>query len=177
MNNISGFDVPAFINELVVTEDNEDYIHARKRVEITLLMYPNAYLARADLYGTITSMENYISYTGGTLVPAKQQRIKQLSGRGFMAEDDLRQYKFANESMPHINEERSVDDVIADIRAELDQLIYSMQVAAIMMVVCIREHDELSNQLGLHTFSAIKAKAAQNKMRKSGGPNVKAINF
>lgn len=161
------FDVHAYVQSLHVSQDDEDYQNAMKKVEIAHLMYPNAHLVKAELYGVASAMENQMKYYGGVLIPSKERRISQLGGSGFLKEDDLREYRFANETLPHVNEEESIADTIQYIERELDDLTYALRVAAISFVTNVREHDKVALDLDLLTYSGIKAKAQYNKRAKA----------
>ena len=69
-----------------------------------------------------------------------------------------------NEQEPHVNEETSFDQLIEDQQNFIDQLKRRMTTAGIKMVVAIRNHDQLSNDLEQLTYAGIKAKAAANRM-------------
>lgn len=159
-NNIDDiqFNPAEYISELVVPEDDEDYDNAKKRAEIVNLMYPSAYLARADFFGWANSMENQMRWIGANMIPNKERHVQQLRSKGISREDDLREYKFANEQMPHVNSEIDKDDLIAMGESILEDYRYSLRVCAISFVVAVREHDAISNTLDQLSYSAIKAK-------------------
>ena len=156
------FNVAAYIQGLNVTPDDEDFINYKQQAEITLLACDDAYLARADFWGMATARENQVLYIGDRLLPNVERQLNQLTGRGINSESN-ETFRFSNEEAPHINEEVSIEELVADKEAMIDQLNDKMRRAAIGLVIAVQNHDELSQVLGQLTYSGIKAQASTKR--------------
>ena len=162
------FNVYEYVNNLVVSADDETVKAVKDIINMHEILYDDGYLARAQHWGSATSMENQLSYLGGRLLPSMESKLNNLKNpRGILAEDDLRVSFTANESQPHINEDVLVEDQIAELEARIDQVHEKMRVAGIAFALYVKAHDEQSALLNLLSYSGIKAQAAAKRERRS----------
>ena len=165
-------DVPTFLAEIVISDGDgsaELLQRAKDALEVNLLIDEDKWLSRADNFGQAGAMDRHIEFLGLTLVPNAEAKLSRMTSKGIMGESYVRDSWFGetNEQEPHVNEETSFDQLIEDQQNFIDQLKRRMTTAGIKMVVAIRNHDQLSNDLEQLTYAGIKAKAAANRMAAS----------
>ena len=159
------FNIATYINTLNIDKTDERLIEFTRLATANALILDDAYLCRAAFWGQASAMENQLQYLGGNYLPNLERRLNQLESSGFLSESDLNVSWFANEDRPHVNDEISPTEKAANIRDQIDQLMYKMTTAAIGFVVSMREHDKISKDLEQLSYSAIKARAANKRAR------------
>lgn len=162
-------DVPTFLAEIVISEENgttELLQRAKDACEVNQLIDDDKWLSRADNFGQAGAMDRHIEYLGHTLLPNAEAKLNRMTSKGIIGESYVRDSWFGetNAQEPHVNEEVSFDQLVEDQQNFIDQLKRRMTIAGIKMVVAIRNHDQLSNDLEQLTYAGIKAKAAANRM-------------
>ena len=138
------FNLNTYLNELVVTKDDEEYIKANDIIELTNVQ---------------------LEYLGGTLLPNAQSRAARMASKGIIGESYTIDSWFgtANEDDPHVNDEISFDQQLDDQQTFIGELQVRMRTAAILFVTRLKAHDEISMDLQQLTYSGIKAKSASNR--------------
>ena len=158
------FSVTEFVNELLVSQEDPELTQAMDHVQMTQLCCDDAWLARQTHYGVAGAMERQIEYLGGTLLPNTESRIQKMNGQGITQESYVIDNWFGttNADSEHIDTENKGDEII---KAEMfrEQLVKRMRTAAIILVVHMKAHDELSHDLQQLTYAEIKSKAASNR--------------
>ena len=162
-------DVATFLAEIVISEENgttELLQRAKDACEVNQLIDDDKWLSRADNFGQAGAMDRHIEYLGHTLLPNAEAKLNRMTSKGIIGESYVRDSWFGetNAQEPHVNEEVSFDQLVEDQQNFIDQLKRRMTIAGIKMVVAIRNHDQLSNDLEQLTYAGIKAKAAANRM-------------
>jgi hypothetical protein len=159
------FSFNAYLNDLVVAQDDEELVKALELVELTEIICDDAWLARQSHYGKSGAMERQIEYLGSNLLPNSESKLTRMNSKGVMGESYTQDSWFGttNEDDPHVNEEISFDQQVEDQQNFVDGLKRRMRTAAILFVTHVRAHDELSKTLDQLTYSAIKAKAESNR--------------
>jgi hypothetical protein len=157
------FNVYAYLNELTVTQDDEEVARSKDWTTLTLLILDDPWLARQGFFGMAGAMERQIEYLGGTLRPNTVAKLQRTYVGNINSESDLSQVKWANYDAPHLNDDIPVDDQRASTEAFIEQLDERMRTASILFVECLKQHDGISKELDQLTYSGIKAKAASNK--------------
>ncbi len=154
-----------FINTNVKPEEMQDEAKEFKDiVELEHVVLDDPYLARANFWGKATAMENQIKYLGGNYLAGLEGRLNKLKNpSGILAESDLNLSMFANEDMPHINEDRTKEDQIMELEAQIQKVVDKMKRAAVSFIINVREHDDVSKIVDAFTFQAIKARAAEKR--------------
>ena len=76
------FNLNTYLNELVVTKDDEEYIKANDIIELTNVICDDPWLARQDHFGSAGAMERQLEYLGGTLLPNAQSRAARMASKG-----------------------------------------------------------------------------------------------
>jgi len=161
------FDLREYIASLKVDTNDSWFKDTTRWVELGESVVDDAYLARALFWGVASAMENQLVYLGNNFRVNLTNQLQRLIGNGILSEDDVSVFKFANELRPHINEDRSKDDLIADKEAQIAQVDAKMYVAAVLFVHAVRKHDEISLELNQLTYSAIKARASQRNSNRT----------
>ena len=158
------FSVTGYINELTVSEDDEELQRAVDHVKLTELICDDAWLVRQAHYGLAGAMERQIEYLGGTLLPNTESRIQRLNGEGVSGESYVADNWFGttNADSPHVNDENP-EQAVDDAQTFAEGLRKRMRSAAIIFVTHVRAHDEVSKMLEQFTYGQIKQKAAQNR--------------
>ena len=157
------FNVYSYLNELTVTQDDEEVARAKDWATLTLVILDDPWLARQGFFGMAGAMERQIEYLGGTLRPNTVGRLQRTYEGNISSESDLSQVKWANYDAPHLNDDTPIDDQRASTEAFIEQLDERMRTAGILFVECLKQHDLISKDLDQLTYSGIKAKAASNK--------------
>lgn len=159
------FNLNTYLNELVVTKDDEEYIKANDIIELTNVICDDPWLARQDHFGSAGAMERQLEYLGGTLLPNAQSRAARMASKGVIGESYTIDSWFgtANEDDPHVNDEVSFDQQLDDQQTFIGELQVRMRTAAILFVTRLKAHDEISMDLQQLTYSGIKAKSASNR--------------
>lgn len=157
------FNVAEFVNNISISKD-DDFVKAIKKLNAVMLnLYDDAYICRALLWGTASALENQITYLGNILLPSFERRLNTLKGTGILSESDIDVYKFSNEEKPHVSDDTTVDDQALELEMRIDQIRSKMTTAAVGFIEAIRNHDDLSKDLNLLSYSGIKAKAAERR--------------
>ena len=86
-----------------------------------------------------------------------------IEDNGILTETPLDLGKFSNEDKPHIHDDRDMDMIASDADIDIQKCDEKMQTAAIIYVMAIREHDDVSKDLNQLSFGAIKGKAAAKR--------------
>jgi hypothetical protein len=157
------FNVGEYIQSLNISPDDERLVEFKRLATAKELILDDAYLCRASFWGEASAMENQLEYLGGNYLPNLERRINQLEGSGFLSENDLSVSWFANEDQPHVNDEVPADEKSANVKDQIDQVLYKMSTAAIGFIVNVHKHDEISKQLEQLSYTAIKARAAAKR--------------
>ncbi len=162
------FNLQAFLNELVVKEDDEEVEKSQDIVNLTAILCDDPWLTRQAYYGTAGAMERQIVYLGETLLPNTESRISRMNSSGIIGESYTQDSWFGttNADDPHVNEEVSFDQQIDDAQTFAEQLRDRMRTAAIIFVTHVRAHDEVSRNMepSQLTYGQIKAKAEANRV-------------
>ena len=163
------FNIAEYLGDMVVNPDDPELELATDAVKLTELGCDDAWLARQEHFGVAGAMERQIEYLGTTLLPNAEAKITKMSSSGVIGESYSADHWFGttNSDSPHENEEISFDQQIEDQQNFADGLRARMRTAAIRMVTRVRAHDDVSKMLDQLTYSAIKAKAASNRMAKA----------
>ena len=139
--------------------------------------YDDAYVVRAFFWAKATAFENQLTYLGGNFLVNQEGQLNRMSSTGFFGETDIAKFKFANEDQLHVQDDVPKEDRISEQKARIDQTKARMDWIAIVMVLAIREHDKVSQDLNLMTYGEIKRRAAEKKSSYSAprtgtnGPN------
>ena len=152
-----------YINDLVVTEDDAELKQAKDSVEVSELLCNDEWLVRQLHYGVAGAMERQMDYLLDTLIPRTESRIARLNGQTVSRE--IVQPSWAgstNSEEAHINDE-APDQAIDNSQTFLESLEKRVRTAAIIFVMHMKAHDEVSNVLEQLTYGQIKQKAAQNR--------------
>jgi hypothetical protein len=159
------FNLNQYLNDLTVTQDDEELIKAQEIVELTALICDDQWLTRQAYYGMAGAMERQLDYLGGTLVPSTEARITRMASAGISSESYTQDSWFGvtNSEKQHINDELAPDQALDDAQEFKDGLQVRMRTAAIIFVTHMRAHDEVSIGLNQLTYSQIKAKAEANR--------------
>ncbi len=158
------FNITQFVSEIVVKKDDPWYKDVLRFVELASSIIEDAWLLRAYWWGVASAMENQCTYLGGNfLVNLEGQYSRLADPTGFLGESDLSQVKFANEDQPHINDEISVEEKLETLTQRIDSVKEKMQIAGVIFVFAVRQHDSISQDLDQLTYGAIKARAANNR--------------
>jgi hypothetical protein len=159
------FNPVTFINDLKVSNDDEDVKRVTDLIELKHLIYDDAWTVRQSCYNEAFGMLSHLKYIGGTLLPKAEQRLNQLEGNGILSETDITVSfgKHANEDQPHINDETPVDQLVDNQKTFIDNLIARMTTVAISFVLHVQEHDDISKDLNQLSFSAIQTRSAQKR--------------
>lgn len=168
------FDIKQYITSLTVDTEDEWFKDTLRWVELGESILDDAYLARALYWGVASAMENQLTYLGNNYRANLGRQLLSLQSNGILKEDDMSIFKFANESLPHINDDRSKEDQIADKEAQIKQVDEKMYTAAVLFVHAVRRHDAISHDLNQLTYSAIKARA--DERRKGNTVNMEGWN-
>tara|TARA_Y100000310_G_C20680013_1_gene815353 strand:- start:1833 stop:2336 length:504 start_codon:yes stop_codon:yes gene_type:complete len=163
---MSDFNVNAFCNELSLSPDNEVLKEWKQIYQALSVAVEDAWSARALFWGLTSAAENQLSYLGGNFLPNLERRVNNLEGNGILSETDLQVSFHTNEDQPHINEDQDSADLAAEVKVRIDEINERMQVMAIVYVLGVQHHDDISRDLEQLTFSGIKAKAAANRAAK-----------
>ena len=163
-------EVNSFVNDINSSDYEDEAKEFNKIAELVQLVFEDAWLARAYFWGTATAMENQIAYLGDNMLSNMERRLNQLvNPTGILAEDDLRTSRFSNESLPHINEDQTVEDRAEELRLRIDQIIRKMNVAGVQFCIAVQNHDDISKTLEQMTFAQIKAKASLRRTSQPQG--------
>lgn len=157
------FNVAEFVNGVSIAKDDGFLTAIRKLHQVMLSVYDDAYICRALFWGLAAAQENQIAYLGSTLLPSFERRLTTLAGRGILSESDIDVYKFTNEDKAHVSDDRTVEDQELELEQRIDQIRNKMTMAAVGFVEAMRNHDDLSKDLNLLSYSGIKAKAAERR--------------
>ena len=159
------FNVQDFINDLTVNQDDIELTQAKEVADLMSLLCDDAWLARQYFFGASGSMERQIEFLGGTLLPNAEAQITRLSSQGIGGVSYTQDSWFGttNADDQHINDEVNPDQLIDDKQMFAEQLRTRMRTAAIILVVNVREHDDISDMLGQHKYGTIKAMAAAKR--------------
>ena len=160
------FDLTSYLNDLEVEQDDIELKQATEMVELTQLICDDAWLARQAMFGMAGAMERQLQYLGDTLLPNTERRLQRLGSDGVVGESYTQDSWFGttNAEEPHVNEEeKTKDQLIDDSQTFADQLRARMRTAAIIFVVHVRAHDEISKILEQFTYGQIKQKADENR--------------
>lgn len=159
------FRLQEYVNELTVTQDDVEVVQAKEVVTLVELICDDAWLARQAHYGMAGAMERQLDYLGSTLLPNSESKLQRMVSGGIIGESYVTDHwsGTTNEDDPHVNDEISFDQQVDDQKSFIEQLKRRMRTAAIIFVVHLRAHDELSNTLDQLTYSGIKSKASANR--------------
>ncbi len=161
------FDVSEFLDGLTVDPEDHDLDQCRKLAELTQHILEDPYLCRSYYWGVAAAMENQLTYLGGNYRVNLERRLNAIEGNGILSESDVRVKWFANEDKPHVNSDVTIEDQIDEIKTRIDQCNDKMRTAAIMFVVNVHNHDEVSRQLEQLSYASIKSRSAAK--RKAAG--------
>ena len=157
------FNVAEFVNSISISKD-DDFVKAIKKLNaVTLNVFNDAYICRALMWGQAAALENQLTYLANTLLPSFERRLNILTSRGILGESDIDVYKFSNEQKPHVSDDTTLDDQVLELEMRIDQIRNKMTVAAVGYIEAIRNHDDLSKDLNLLSFSGIKSKATERR--------------
>jgi hypothetical protein len=159
------FNLNEFINNMTVATEDEELNQAKDLVEATAILCDDKWLSRQAYFGLAGAMERQLEYLGGTLLPNIEDKITRMESGGIFSESYVVDSWFGstNEDNRHLNEEKPKDQEIDDQKSFKEELNSRMRTAAIVFVVCVKAHDEVSKELDQLTYSGIKAKAAKNR--------------
>ena len=160
------FNAAEFINDLEVNDDDEDKKRIEDSIELNHLIYNNQWAVRQVCYSIAWGMLSHLNHLGSNLLPKAEKRINQLEGNGILSESDITVgwgKKYANEDKPHINDEISVEQQVANPKTQADEIKERMRTAAISFILNRDEHDELSMQLNQLSFKGIQNRSAQKR--------------
>ncbi|KKL46827.1 hypothetical protein LCGC14_2341640 [marine sediment metagenome] len=164
------FNLQAFLNDLVVKQDDEELEKSLDIVQLTAILCNDPWLTRQAYYGMAGAMERQIVYLGETLLPNTESRISRMASTGIIGESYTQDSWFGttNADDPHVNEEVSFDQQIDDAKTFAEQLRDRMRTAAIIFVTHVRAHDEISKSIEPPqlTYGQIKSKAEANRVAK-----------
>lgn len=159
------FKVQEYINEITVTQDDEELIKAKEVIDLLGLLCEDAYLYRQGCFALAGGMERQLEYLGGTLLPSNENQLARMSSGGIRGESYTQDSWFGttNSDDEHINDEVGTEQLIDDKQDFIRQLERRMRTAAIILVVAVREHDDVSDMLSQHKYGTIKAMAAAKR--------------
>ncbi len=162
------FNVQEFLNELVVTQDDEELQGIKEAADLVTYICDDAWLARARFFGEAGAMERHIEHLGNSMLPnqyTKLTRLEAQGGNGIQGESYTVNSWFGttNADDPHMSDELGKQQQIDDTQMFIAQLEKRQRTAALMLVVAVREHDELSDMLDQHKYGTIKAMAAAKR--------------
>jgi hypothetical protein len=169
---IEDYDVEEFVNSLTVHQDDEDLNDAMKVAEMTALLCDDPWLTRAAYFGLAGSMERQIKYLGGELIPNAETKKTRLGSKGVRGESFVKDSWFGN---TNADSKHEADETPEQDMDETDAFILGLQermrCAAIIMVVNIKQHDDVSNDLAQYTYGQIRGSG--NAKRHANKPSVK----
>jgi hypothetical protein len=159
------FNVTEYVNELNVTEGDEELHQIQQAKQLHELICDDAWLARQLHFGVAGAMERQLEYLGGTLLPNAEQRLQRMSSEGVMGESYVINSWFGetNKEDEHTNDEVPHDVQVEDQQSRVEQFRIRMRTAGIMFAIYLQAHDEISRDLDQLTYSQIKARAAFNR--------------
>ena len=157
------FSVAEFVNGVSIAKDDGFLDAIRKLHQVKLAVYDDAYICRALFWGEAAALENQITYLGNVLLPSFERRLTTLAGRGILSEADIDVHKFTNEDKAHVSDDRTIEDQELELEQRIDQIRNKMTMAAVGFVEAMRNHDDLSKDLNLLSYSGIKAKSAEKR--------------
>ena len=157
------FNVNAYCNELSVSPNNDVVAEAKELFQASTVLLGDPWLVRAYFWGIATAMENQISYLGGDYKPRLVTKRNGIEDNGILTETPLDIGKFTNEDRPHIHDDRDMDMIASDADIDIQKCEEKMQTAAIVYILAITEHDDVSKDLNQLSFAGIKAKSAARK--------------
>ena len=152
-----------YINDLVVTEDDPELKQAKDSVEVSELLCNDEWLVRQLHYGVAGAMERQMDYLFNDLIPSVESKIARLNGQTVSRE--IVQPSWAgstNSEEPHINDE-APDQAIDNSQTFLESLENRVRTAAIIFVMHMKAHDEVSITLDQLSYAQIKHRAAQKR--------------
>lgn len=165
------FDLNKYLNELVVTDKDEEFIAAKDCVEAQEILCNDKWLARQANFGMAGAMERQLTWLGATFLPKKEDELRQMQSQGVMGESYTIDSWFGttNENNQHINDEISFDQLVDDKETSIEEVKQRMRTAGIIFGVNVKQHDFLSAVLQPQqlSYEAIKARAKQNRERAS----------
>lgn len=171
------FNINEYLHGLVIEEDDYRYDLAKKTVELVELGCEDAWLARAEHFGTIGSLQSQIEYLANTLIPKAEMKISKISSDGVGGEGyNFNTFEgFSNSEEQHVNDEIGQEDIIENQRQFVDGLKARMENAGIRMITRIIAHDNLSKLLDQLTYGGIKKRAAHNKKAREDAADNQAL--
>lgn len=156
--------IKTYIDDHVIPEVNEGG-DAQKEVKDLLAVMHNvvddAYIIRGNFFGLASANENQYNYLTNNFGRNLENRLNRLAGTGVLSESNIDEYKFANEEKPHMNEDVTLADQIAEVQQMIDRNNEKRHLCAMWFYFCKLEHDQVSFTLQQLTYSAIRAKAAE----------------
>ena len=153
----------AYIKDLVVNEDDPKLQEAKDSVEVSELLCNDPWLLRQLHYGVAGAMERQMDYLFNDLIPSVESKIARLNGQTVSRE--IVQPSWAgstNSEEPHINDE-APDQAIDNSQTFLESLENRVRTAAIIFVMHMKAHDEVSITLDQLSYAQIKHRAAQKR--------------
>tara|TARA_R100001082_G_scaffold79814_1_gene47114 strand:+ start:11803 stop:12312 length:510 start_codon:yes stop_codon:yes gene_type:complete len=155
----------AYLSDLVVEQDDEEFLAAKDLVEASAILCNDKWLTRQAHFGMAGAMERQLEFLGGTLLPNAEDKLRRMESNGIIGESYTKDSWFGatNEEDPHINDEIPFDQVKDDQQTFIEEIRTRMRTAAIIFVVHVRAHDLLSSILQPQqlSYSAIKTKSKQ----------------
>ena len=172
------FDLKQYITSLDVKQDDELLVEAKDLTTAVHLICNDPWLSRQAFYGLAGSMERQLTYLGTNLLPNAERKLQQLASSGVMGESYVVNNWFGNTNeddnhinsetvMSHTGEQISADQQLDDQQTFVEELHDRMRRACIIMVVAIREHDRISDNLDQLSYAAIAARAAMNRTKRT----------
>jgi hypothetical protein len=152
-----------YIKDLVVNEDDPKLQEAKDSVEVSELLCNDPWLLRQLHYGVAGAMERQMDYLFNDLIPSVESKIARLNGQTVSRE--IVQPSWAgstNSEEPHINDE-APDQAIDNSQTFLESLENRVRTAAIIFVMHMKAHDEVSITLDQLSYAQIKHRAAQKR--------------
>lgn len=155
-----------FINDNIIPvleDSNSEIEEVRQYLEVAHSLINDPYMTRGMFWGVAAAFENQYNYLTTNFGRNLESRLNRLTGSGVLSESTLDEYKFANEEKPHINEDVTLNDQIAEVKQLIDRNNEKRFMCAVMFYFARKQHDEVSLDLQQLTYSAIKAKAAAKR--------------
>ena len=155
------FNVTEFLNDMVVSKDDEVYKKSCDLVELIALICEDPWLTRQAYFGIVGAMERQIFYIGNTLLPSVESKLTKLNSEGVGGESYVVDSWFgtSNSDQPYTGDDTSHDQAVDNSETFAEELRERMKTAGIIFITHMLAHDDVSKGINQMTYAQIKSKA------------------